>query len=709
MDTDFSFDLDRTDTPTKCAGAARYVRDLRVPGMLEALTVRSTVRRGIITGIALPGLLPGYHCIGPEDIPGPNQISYFRELCPIFAPGAVQYRGEALFLLVGKDMARLRRLSDGVRVDYEEIPAIHTLEEALAGNKPPVFGQDNIYADETVGHGDVGQAFAMAEEVFETTTRTGYQDHLYLEPQGVLACPDGDRMTIYVSSQGPHAVRKVVAAALNRDEDRVRVVQTEVGGGFGGKIEPPMFLAAQAAIAASVCGRPVRLVYSREEDLLCTTKRHPSRVTVRSALSANGSILGVDIDILLQGGGYSQSSFMVLDTGVKKGSGVYNFPAVRVRGRAVATNNPMPGAFRGFGSPQVYFGLETHMNALARKLGREPLAMKQAYFICQNDVNLTGGHYCFPIGLPETLDAATVDSGYFERRKKLESTSKVRRGMGQALVKFGAPNSVDSSIPLDHRKIGLRKRPDGIVEILSELVEMGQGLHTALRKIVAQALDIPVGLVVHAPGDTDRVPFLSITGASMSVVLLGRTLLEAAKKLKFRLNEPGEIIILEPVSQPAHVHWDAKNLCGEPFHSYSWATFIAEVAVDLTTWQIRVTDLWLAMDVGRAIDRRIVQGQMEGGAVQGIGFGLLEQMPVDNFIGSLSDYLIPTFVDVPRVRIQMVEVPYPPGPYGAKCVGEPPLVGVGAAIADAVAQACGVEIWELPVTPEYLMRRMKER
>jgi CO/xanthine dehydrogenase Mo-binding subunit len=707
MSMDFAANLDRADTPDKCSGAARYVHDLHVPGMLQALVVRSTIRRGVIRSIRVPELPPGCYRVGPEQIPGVNQISYFKDPCPFLAPGSVQYRGEPVILLAGEDMALLRRIRDAVRIAYEEIPAIRTLEESLAGDRPPIFGTDNIYVEERFGHGDAQAAFDTAAEIFSTTTRTGYQDHLYLEPQGVLACPEGDRMTIYASSQGPHAVRLAVAAALGWDKARIRVVQTTVGGAFGGKIEPPMFLASQAAVAALVCRRPVRLIYTREEDLLCTTKRHPSRVTVQSALDAHGRILAVDMDIVFQGGGYSQSSPMVLDTAAKKGSGVYHFAAIRIRGRGVATNNPMPGAFRGFGGPQIYFGLETHMNALARKLGRDPLTLKRAYFIKQGDPTVTGGHYHFPVGLSATLQAATSASGYYERRGKHSRNPGLLRGMGQALIKFGAPNSVDSSISLDHRTLGLRKRADGQIEILSEMVDMGQGLHTAFRKIVARALEVPVDQVVHAPGDTDRVPFLSITGASMSIVLFGRTLLDAVEKLKPRLHEPGEITVFQSVRQPDHVHWNAAELRGEPFHSYAWGAFVAEVEVDTITWQVRLVDLWVALDVGKTIDRRIVQGQIEGGAVQGMGFGLLEEMPRDRFAASLTDYLIPSFLDVPRIKGLVLETPYRPGPYGAKCVGEPPLVGVGAAIADAVAEACGVEIRQLPVTPEYLMQQMQ--
>lgn len=710
MSTDFSKNLDRADTPDKCAGKTRYVHDMHMPGMLYATTVRSTVRRARILSIGLPELPPGYFCVGAEDIPGENHIAFFRDSCPFFAPGRVNYIGEPVMLLAGENQDLVRQLAGQIQIEYEEIAAIRTMKEALEGEKPPLFGTHNVYVDEHFGYGDVDAAFARAADVFETTTRTGYQEHLYLEPQGALVWEEKGRINAFVSTQGPHVLKKAIAAALGMDENRVRVVQTPVGGGFGGKIETPMILACQAAVAVRVSGRPVRLLYTRQEDMLCSTKRHPSQTTIRSALDSSGNILAVDVDMLFQAGGYSLSCAMVLDTGVKKATGVYHFPAARVRGRALATNNPMPGAFRGFGGPQAFFGIEAHINALARRLKKEPLDIKSLYFIQQGDSNICKGRYHFPVSISETVKAAVEASDYYGRKKAfLQKQDPIRRGLGQALINFGAPSSVDTNTPMLPRHIGVLKRRDGTVEILSELVEMGQGLHTALRKIVARTLELPVEKVVCENADTDSTPFLSITGASMSIVLFGQTLRQAALKLKPRLNEPGEIRILEQVSQPDHVRWNASKMQGEPFHSYSWATFVAEVEVDLLTWQVRTTGLWVALDVGTAIDRRLVQGQIEGGAVQGLGFGLLESMPADGFTASLTDYLIPSFLDAPRVCGLIVETPYPPGPYGAKCAGEPPVVGVGAAIADAVANACGVEIWQLPITPEYLMQQMIDK
>ncbi|QJB57032.1 xanthine dehydrogenase family protein molybdopterin-binding subunit [Pseudodesulfovibrio sp. zrk46] len=705
----FSKNADRADTPGKCSGATAYVGDLRFDGMLEAVTVRSTIRRGKIKAIILPELPDGYYTVDASDIPDLNQVTYFYDPCPYFAEDEVRYIGQPILLVVGPDVRTVRRLAHEVRVEYETIPAIHTLDEALNGDKPPLHNEDNVYFGERFAYGDVDEAFSRAAEIFETETHTGYQEHLYLETQGVVAVPEEGRITVHASTQGPHAMRKVLAGAFGWEEERFRVRQTMLGGGFGGKIEPPFLLAGHASFAAHKCNRPVRLIYSREEDLLVTTKRHPSRVITRSALDCDGNILAVDVDVVFQAGGYALSCRMVLDTGLKKATGVYHFPAASVRGRAVATNNPMCGAYRGFGGPQTFFAIETHMNALARKLGREPLEFKAAYFTKQGGETLTGGKYHFHVALPETVEEATKLADYARRRLQPVQQGRKLRGIGQALFNFGAPFSLSTNHPLPERYMGLLKRTDGKVEILSELVDMGQGLHTALRKIVAHALEIPMERVVYEDADTDCDPEASITGASMSVVLFGQMLKDAADKLKPKLDEPGEFRVLEAIRQPEHLKWDAEKQQGDPFHSYVWGTVIAEVEVDTVTWQVATRKIWTALDVGTAIDRRIVKGQIDGGTIQGLGYSLLESMPPDGMTTSLADYVIPTTLDAPPVESALIANPYPPGPYGAKCVGEPPLVGVAPAIADAVANACGVEVWQLPVSPEYLMQAMANK
>ncbi|MCX5815432.1 MAG: xanthine dehydrogenase family protein molybdopterin-binding subunit [Proteobacteria bacterium] len=705
---------DRADTPDKCSGETLFIRDMQFPGVLDAVTVCSASRRANILKVELPEMPKGYFTVDASDIPGRNHVVYFRDPCPYFAEGRVNYIGQPIMLVVGPDIRLVRKLAGEVCIEYDEIPPIKTIDDALSGNFPPLHKDNNVYAEEAFHYGEVEQAFSEAAEIFETVTLTGYQEHLYMEPQGVVAVPDGDRITVYASTQGPHAVRLTLAGAFGWDPGRFRVCQTPVGGGFGGKIELPLILAGHAAFAALKCGRPVRLAYSREEDMLATTKRHPSRAVVRTALNKEKQITAIDIDVVFQAGGYALSCGMVLDNGLKKATGVYHFPAARVRGRAVATNNPMGGALRGFGAPQIFFALETHMNALARKLGVDPLAFKANYFIRQGNPTLTGGTYHFHVSLPEVVEAVKKISDYKNRITSLPRAHTRLFGIGQALFNFGAPFSIDSKMPAGNRSgtimsLGLLKCENGTIEILSELVDMGQGLHTVFRKIVAKTLDIPIERVAYDNVDTDHVPPFTITGASMSVVAIGRTLKNVAEKLKPRLNEPGEIRIIEQYQQPPHVNWDAAKQQGDPFHSYVWGAVIAEVEVDTVTWQVLVRHLWMAIDIGTAIDRRIVRGQIDGGVMQGLGYALLESIPPDTMIASLADYIIPTSLDAPAIESILVENLYLEGPYGAKCTGEPPLVGMAPAIADAVANACGVEITQLPISPEYLMKRVIEK
>ncbi len=701
---------DRADTFDKCSGRACYIHDMQVDGCLWARTIRSSCRRGKITAIHLPVLPVGYFTVDYSDIPGQNQISFFGDYCPYLAEKEVNYIGQPVLLLVGPDQEKLVQLAGEIEIEYEEIPAILTLDEALSSSKPPLHKEDNIYVDESFERGDADTAFAGATQVFETITRTGYQEHLSLEPQGMIAIPNGERIEVYGATQGPHSVKNCMATLFGWDKERFRIVQTTMGGGFGGKIEISFLLAGHVALAAHKSGKPVKLIYDRCEDMLATTKRHPSKIRIRTARDDQDKIVAADIDVVFQAGGYALSCLMVLDTGLKKATGVYHFPAVRVRGRAVATNNVMPGAFRGFGGPQVFMAIETHMNALARHLDVDGLNLKSNYLIQQHDTTVTGGKYHFHVSLPQTIEKAVERSDYHIRKKNLhKERGKKLRGIGQALFTFGAPFSLDTNLPLMQRYMGLKKDKHGMVYILSELVDMGQGLHTALRKIVAETLEIPLERVIHNAPDTDVDPEASITGASMSIVLFGKILKNAAERMKPRLSDKEEVEIIEKLQQPEHLSWDADKQKGDPFHSYVWGTVIAEVEVDTLTWQVRVVQLWNAMDVGVPIDRRIIRGQIEGGNIQGLGFGLLEGMELDRMTTSLSDYLLPTSLDVPPIDSVLIENPYPAGPFGAKCVGEPPIVGVAPAIADGVANACGFEVWQLPLTPEYLLGKHLEK
>ncbi len=352
---DLLHNSDRADTPGKCAGETLFIRDMQFPGALDAVTVRSTSRRAKIVKVEPPEMPEGYFVVDLTDIPGKNQVVFFRDPCPYFAEGRVNYIGQPIMLVVGPDIRLARKLAGEVHIEYEQIPPIKTMDDALSNNYPPLHGDNNVCAEEIFQYGEVEQAFSDCAEIFETVTRTGYQEHLYMEPQGVVAVPDGERIIVYASTQGPHALRLTLAGAFGWDPERFCVRQTPVGGGFGGKIEPPFILAGHAAFAARKSGRPVRLTYSREEDMLATTKRHPSRIVVRTALDENRQITALDIDVLFQAGGYALSCEMVLNNGLKKATGVYHFPAARARGRAVATNNPMGGAFRGFGAPQILF------------------------------------------------------------------------------------------------------------------------------------------------------------------------------------------------------------------------------------------------------------------------------------------------------------------------------------------------------------------
>lgn len=666
----------------RISGRVLYLADLKCEGALEAVTVRSQVPRGAVRGVSVPELPPDCFIIGAQDVPGVNETLMFAGQ-PIFADREVRWLGEPVLLVLAPDKRMARELAAQVKIDFEELPALMTFDEAIEKASP--------YMDWQNGFGDAEAAFAKAARVVETRVETGAQEHLYMEPQGALAVPRADGgLTVYASCQGPVIIRDGVAKTLGCAPELVNVVVPAVGGGFGGKEDPPMTICPQAAVAAWKLKRPVRLLYERGEDLLYTAKRHPSKTVMRSALDAEGNILALDAEVWMRAGGYKQSCEWILDTGMRHVTGVYKFPAVRARGRAVGTNTQLNGAFRGFGVPQVYTAIETHMCDIASALGVDSVELKRKYMIHDGDETVTNGHFDDVRGLRKCADAVTTE---LPRAK----------GTGYAFYNFGSPFSWTPELMTEKCSLKLKKDKDGVVHIISELMEMGQGLHTTHRKIAAETLGIDVERVVFDGTDTAWAPNLAITSASRGTVLFGKTVRDAAARLKPHLDEPGEYEVEESPVQPERVKFDMAKIRGDAFHTYANGAVAVAVEVDRSTGKVTVKRLSIAQDSGTPIDRRILKGQIAGGLIQGLGFALGEEF-YEGRTGSLHDYVIPTFEDQPPLSVHIIDdCPYADGPFGAKCAGEITTVGVGAALLEAVSSAIGRPVRRLPVTSEQIL------
>jgi CO/xanthine dehydrogenase Mo-binding subunit len=702
----------KIDSPEKSGGYAQYIADLSFKGMLYGKTLRSTKARAKIKSIDIPEMSEGCCIVDKSDIPGKNQVRMISYDQPFLAEDTVNYVGEPILLVVGPDKEQVLKILSEIDVSYEEIDPILTIEEAESARTEPLFGKDNCFAEYEINRGDPGEAFRSADTVYEREYRTGYQEHIYLEPQGVVGVYEKNRIAVYGSLQCPYYVKSALVHGLGWDEDRIRVVQTTTGGAFGGKEDYPSIIAGHAAFAALKSGKPVQIVFDRNEDIQCTTKRHPSQIRIKTALDGKGVIKAMDVDIRLDGGAYAGLSSVVLQRAMFAATGVYSVPNIRVRGRVFATNNVPTGAFRGFGSPQAFFAVEMHMQGTAERTGSDPLEFKRKHLLKKGDLTVTGGMLRHDVKMPQMIAEIIKMSGYRKKHRSFRKNGgRVLRGIGLSLFYHGCAFTGSGEKDKIKARVILKRRADGKVEIFVSNVDMGQGPLTTLRKIVARTLEMKLENVAYENPDTDRVPDSGPTVASRTVMIVGFLLDQAARELKAKWDTGSELEVTKRYEEPEYTRWNQETFEGDAYPVYSWGANVVEVEVDPLSCEIRVRGIWGVYDVGTAIDERIVRGQIEGGITQGLGYATLEVMNLKGgriMQATMTDYVIPTSLDFPVIESRLIDNPYEYGPYGAKCAGELPFVGAAPALASAVQNALGVPIDSIPVTPEHLLEVVED-
>lgn len=727
----------RKEGRAKVTGQALYVDDVTPDGLLHGVTVRSPVARGRITGITFDPLIPWdeFVVVTAADIPGSNRVKLIVDDQPYLASGVVNHAEEPVVLIAHANRARAEEARRRVTIEVEPLRPVLSIDEALSG-RHIIWGIDNVFKRYTVAKGDVDLAMAEAAIVVEGEYETGAQEQLYIEPNGMLAVADPHNgVTVWGSMQCPYYIHHALARLFNLPESRIRVVQMETGGGFGGKEEFPSVIAGHAALLAWKAGRPVKMIYGRTEDMLCTTKRHPSRTKHRTAVTADGRLLGMDIDFTIDGGAYCTLSPVVLSRGTIHAAGPYACPNVRVTGRAVATNVPPHGAFRGFGAPQSLFALERHMDKVAAAAGLTPEAFRRRNFIKVGDTLAVGQTISEPVDMPALLDRALSLSGYHEKRARFAAENParpVKKGIGFAAFMHGAGFTGSGELHL-RSVVAVDGTADGTVRVLSASTEIGQGTNTIFSQIAAEALGIDCADVDVVQPDTSVVPDSGPTVASRTCMVVGKLVETAALGLKHSLIDAGYLPALYSRAEfqvacsryvqafgalrgtaqyqpPPGLTWDDEKYAGDAYGTYGWAVYVAEVSVDTTTWETRVDDFVAVQEVGRVINPTLAAGQIEGGVAQGIGWALYEDVVwregrMAN--PQMTNYIMPTSLDLPPIRVYFEELPYPHGPGGAKGIGELPMDGPAPAIFNAVAHATGVDVTRLPLTPERLMAIME--
>jgi CO/xanthine dehydrogenase Mo-binding subunit len=687
--------VERKEGMSRATGAALYADDLSFPGMLFGRTVRSTIPHGRVAGITLGFDRAGFTVVDHHDIPGENCIALIERDQPCLVVSDVRHAAEPLLLLAHADRDTLNAAPVDVR--YE--PGTPVFDPARS---------ERVFKHITIEKGNLARGFDRADRVVEGTYSTGAQEHVYIEPNGVIAVPEAGGLALYGSMQCPYYVLKALKVLLAGAVANLRVVQTETGGGFGGKEEYPSMIAAHACLLALKAQRPVKIVYERGEDMVATTKRHPSVVHHRTGVTKDGRLTAMEIDVLMDGGAYCTLSPVVLSRGVIHAAGPYRCANTRIEGRVVMTHTPPYGAFRGFGAPQTQFAMEVHMDRIAEALELDPVTVRLRNALKPGDTTATGQKLGADTSALAVLKEAVRRTRFKKKRAKLAGSG---RGIGLALFYHGAGFTGSGEVALGSRA-GLETTAHG-VRILVANTEIGQGTRTMLAQIVAEALDLPYEQVDVAQPDTAVVPDSGPTVASRTCMVVGGLLERCAHTLRERLagTSPaehharhGRLHVEESYVAPEGRSWSDTTYRGDAYATFAWGCDVSEVELDRVTHEARVTAFTAVQEFGRAIHPAMARGQIEGGTAQGLGWALLEHVVMrDGAMANaqLTNYVIPTTLDTPAMDIVMLENPYAGGPFGAKGLGELPIDGPAPAVVNAIRHA-GLDVRAIPATPEAL-------
>ena len=740
--------LARTDGLAKLTGAERFGADVIPADALWLRAVRSphaSARFSIGDLADVRRRHPGLTAIlTATDVPGHNGFGIYPDLKdqPVFADGLVRYRGEAVLALVG-DRATVEAIADGeLPIAYEPLPPILDVDAAEAEGAMQLHADrpGNLLIEGVVNRGDAAGALAESAHVAEGHWQTAYVEHAYIEPEAGFARRVGDRMEVHATTQTPYMDRDEVALVLGLAPEAVRIVPSACGGGFGGKLDQSV--QPILAVAAWHLNRPVACVYTRPESMMSSTKRHPARIRARMGCDAEGRLTALDFHAAFNTGAYASWGPTVAGRVPVHAMGPYRVAHVAARGRAIFTNGPPAGAFRGFGVPQAAIAHEALVDDLAAACGRDPLEFRLDNALRHGDTTATGQVLDASVGLIPCLEALRPQwQAAREAVAKHNARNTVlRRGVGLGCMWYGCGNTGMSNPSI--MRLGLAA--DGRLTLYNGAVDIGQGSYTIMPQICADALGVPVADIRQVCGDTDLTADAGKTSASRQTYVSGRAAQLAGEDLRGQLlrlvnagpdaalriadghvhiDSPGQthaidlselaadadgnVLLGEGRFDPPVTPLDADGQ-GEPYGTYAFAAQMALVEVDVELGTTRVLKIVAAHDVGRAINPQLVEGQIEGGIAQGLGLALMEEY-LPGVTENLHDYLIPTFGDVPEIEVILIEDPEPTGPFGAKGVGEPGLVPTAPAILAGIAEATGVRLHQVPATPARLRQAILER
>ncbi len=705
-------DIKRIDALEKVLGRAKFAADYRMDGMLYGVLYRTEMPHAKIKSIDLRAAMstPGVvKILSYKDIPGKNAFGVLKKDQPYLAEDRVRYVGEPILLILAEREQIARDAAKKIKVEYESLDVI--LDPHEAPHKGLIHPQGNLLSLRRVIKGDVTRGFEEADIIVEGLYKTARMDHAFLECEAGLGYMDEKgRIVVMASTQNIHYKQRELAALLAMPVENIRVVQTTTGGGFGGKLD--VTVEGYIALGVYHTKRPVMVRYTREESMLSNTKRHPLFIRYKSGAKKDGTITAVEVDIVGDTGAYASYGDVVALRAAVHATGPYEVPNVSVRSAMYYTNNPVSGAMRGFGIPQMAFAHESQMDQLAERLGIDPLEIRIKNGLKKGSKTATGQVLLNSVGFLETL---SVIQPIWRSRNKGSHNGFGIGSMFYGIGNTGVPNPSTCHIEL---------KADGTIHCVIAACDIGQGSSTVLYQILMETLKLDPSHIQFTFADSEASYDVGSTSASRQTYITGKALFNAASLLKSYLEEKGfdgtvealKGICQEAVAEgkntfigsfdPPTTPLDPETGQGIPYATYAFATHLTQVEVDPAGYVTSVKKVWAAHDVGRVVNPNATKGQIYGGIAMGIGMALMEEY-IPGRTKNLNNYYIPTSKDIPEVEVFLIEDPEPTGPYGAKGVGEPALIPQAASIINAIRDAVGIRAFELPCNFERL-RLLKE-
>ncbi len=743
----------RVESLSHVLGRSKYTADYLYDKMLYVKVVRSKHPHALIKRIDTskarnaPGVVA---VLTAEDIPGINDWGYTFPDQPLLSYDKVRFLGDGVALVAAESIDQAESAVELVDVDYEPLQPIFSPLEALK-SQVKIHEKGNIAYQCRLRKGDVTKAFLDSDVVVENEYKTPQQEHAYMEPEAAIAIPEPDgSVTIIGSLQSPFTVQMNVAKILGYSLDKVRVIQAATGGGFGGKDDIPPEVASRAALVAIRTGRVAFLGHTREESITAHNKRHAYLIKYKSGATKKGKLTAAEIEIISDVGAYASHGPYVLWRSTVHSTGPYEVPNAKVDSYLVYTNKLYGGSFRGFGNPQIQFAAESQLDELARLLNMDPVELRMNNVLKPGSLTVSSQCLDHSVGIEDCLKTAAELSKWKDKRNALQNQSGVkRRGIGVGLMWHG--NSTSRGAP-DYSAASVIVNKDGSIRFRTGITEMGQGTHTGIVQIISEILGVPADMIHVDNPDTSAVPDSGPTHASRGLVRGGAAAMVAAYKIRENLNKvaaeilgckedeveildakaysknnPSKTVNFQELALQCYniglnpscfgyfrapkMVFDQENGQGEAYSNFTFAAHIVEIEVDIETGQIQVLKVTPVYDAGKAINPLLLKGQIEGAALQGMGYAIMEEIVYDGAVimnPTFQDYHIPTSMDIPEIDPTLVEHRFRYGPFGAKGMGEAPLIPMASAIANAIYNAVGVRIKELPATPERVLAAIQK-